>query len=221
MMITLPALEQAWVPVGCVTLRGSAKRICAVQLNEAVPLEPTLVAQGAYRNAVTTMWKEVDEGRLVPWVFSPQGNVALPAGITRTLPLLRHPKVLSLNYVRPGHRFFSELVALLGKTFPSLPVGFEANLLKKLEKRIRNANARNADKLRPGRPRTSGLHAAIEKIIETGEWTLSQRLKLLTGLVNDELRRQQKKPTTNKTVATALENLAWETGDPRFRRLRR
>ena len=209
------------MPPGFVKLRDSVRRICAVQLNEAIPLDPTLVEQSVYERAVATVWDEVDQGRLVLWVLSPRANVALPAGITRKLPLLRHPTVLSLIYVRTRNRIFPELLALLGKTFPTLPVGFEASALEKLEKRIRNENARKAGKARPGRPGTPGLHAAIKKILETGGWTLSQQLKLLTGLVNDELGRQQGDLITNKTVASALEELASETGDPRFRRLPR
>lgn len=216
-IITIKLPTEAWVPHGYEKIRDTVRRLyVALGGENQALLGPTIVDERRYTRAVETIWAAVDRGQLTLFIFDGAGPAALSADVSRAVPFLRRPRVLSLVFLRAAHPLHTYFVENFGIGFPRLALGFNSSDVDKLARQTLRANQSDAS-AHSGRPRIGGVHEAVQRVIENGKWKSSDTLEKLTEFVNKEMPA----PVTPDTVARRLEGIFHETGNPLFRRTRR
>jgi hypothetical protein len=207
-----------WVPHGYERIRDSLRRIVdAMKSGRNTLVDPASADEQIEMDARTAIWRAVDARCLSLTVFGRQKEPErLSPEVTRAVPFLRSKKVLSLVFLRPAHPLYQEFVIRLGIGFPRLAIGFEIAEIERLERQVRRASPRGSARGR-GRPPITGVQDAVRAVVDGKRWDTSKSLKILTRKVSRHLKRSVSDDTVGRAVDTAYE----ETGDTRYRRVRR
>jgi hypothetical protein len=175
-------------------------------------------------DATHVLWTQIDSGKVTVWAEHPGSGVLvrIDPGLLIFFGVRRY-RLSDLSYLRPHHQLAKMLFQRFGASWRSAQLLLnqaDVERIVRSQERIRKRQERHpGSRNRVGRPSKIEIAVpVIREVVERNEWNGAEPLKKLTKIVWGV---PHKLPVSSTTITRALEQLAEDTGDHRFRRLRK
>jgi len=222
------------IPDGYVTLREGIEAVAAVlQIGQPPSPEaeraramgyPQKFDKAPLQDATHVLWRQIDAASLTVWAEHASSSVPvrIDPGLLTFFGVRRY-RLSDLSYLRPHHQLAKMLFQRFGpswRTAQLLLNKADVERIVRSQERIRKREQRHPGSGKPiGRPSKIVIAMpVIREVVERNGWNGAEPLKKLTKILWSA---PYKLTVSSRTVARALDQLAEDTGDHRFLRLRK